>query len=135
MEAPLKEICSLFDGDVFSRACIKHRVIECFKLVQCPELGGHTFQGVILEDLFILLNNLLDSPSDWSILTGFDEYDPPTNIVDLIQFCSLSSLSSSAVSEGMKLLVKILKQSDENPQPSKHTQPVSYTHLTLPTKA
>ena len=26
MEAPLKEICSLFDGDVFSRACIKHRV-------------------------------------------------------------------------------------------------------------
>ena len=39
-----------------------------------------------------------------------------SDIVDLIQFCSLSSLSSSAVSEGMKLLVKILKQSDENPQ-------------------
>ena len=33
MEAPLKEICNLFEGDVFSRACIKHRV--CYLWTCC----------------------------------------------------------------------------------------------------
>ena len=54
-------------------------MMEYFKLVLCSELNGHTFQGVILEDLFVLIINLLKSSDDWPILAEFDQNTPKTS--------------------------------------------------------
>ena len=54
-------------------------MMEYFKLVLSPELVGHTFQGVILEDLFVLLSGLLDSTEDWPVLADFDNNTPDTS--------------------------------------------------------
>ena len=38
------------------------------------------------------------------------------DIADLILLCSLSSCKSSAMTEGLKLVLKILKQADDSPK-------------------
>lgn len=60
-------------------------MMEYFKLVLCSsELDGHTFQGIIMGDLFTLLSTLLDSSDDWPILAGFDNNSPETSTVDIM---------------------------------------------------
>lgn len=50
-----------------------------FQLVQYTELEDHTFQGSVLEDLFTLLSNLLDTSVYWPLLTDFNNNTPPTS--------------------------------------------------------
>lgn len=38
-----------------------------------------------------------------------------SDVIDLVLLCSVSSLSSTALNEGLKLMVKILRLSDESP--------------------
>ncbi|XP_019862008.1 PREDICTED: uncharacterized protein LOC109590547, partial [Amphimedon queenslandica] len=115
-EAPLREMAKLFDEKSFALKCMKQKVINCFQLVQCPPLGGHTFQGSLLEDLFILLNNLLDSSPYWPILAELDTISPPTiDFTDLLSLCSLSSLCTSSLTEGLKLFLKILELTNKEP--------------------
>jgi hypothetical protein len=110
---PMKRIANMFGSKVFHHDCIRHKVLESFKLVQLSQLAGHSFQGDLLEDMFLLLSQLLDSSSHWSILSSLDEN---TNLIDLLLLCSISSLSSQCLTRGLNLILSILEQTEKSIQ-------------------
>ncbi len=63
--------------------------MEYFRLVSCPELDGHTFQGVIVEDLFVLVSSLLDAPDDWTVIAELDNAPEASTSSHMYMCCAL----------------------------------------------
>lgn len=75
----MRKIVGICDSNTFTLQCMHHRVVECFQLVQCPAIHGHTFQGELLEDIFGLLTQLLEGSANWPVLTSLEENTVPTS--------------------------------------------------------
>lgn len=81
MEFAHSELLKLIEHSgekAFSLECIKYQIAECIKLVQLPGIQDCSLLGPVLADFFAFLGSILESSSDWAVLSLLDTGEPST---------------------------------------------------------
>ena len=78
----LLKLIELSREKVFSLECMKYQIAECVQLVQLPGIQDCSLLGPVLADFFAFLGSVLESSSNWAVLSLLDAGEPSTGQCD-----------------------------------------------------